>query len=130
MKAKFDPDGFDRESFFPFELDDQRDSEWKDVRLSFHDWDWLHQLCGGEDVDGYYLNGYGMQGLVQACCVHAGLSAEMQGVHYNSEGDTCYLHFSSLDDAVQVATLAFAMIHDVAQIKAMVAVARANHLED
>jgi hypothetical protein len=48
----------------------------------------------------------------------------------DSEGNTCYIHFSSLDDAVQTAQLAAEMIKDPERIVAMIAVARENDLKD
>jgi hypothetical protein len=127
---QFDSSGIDRTTFAPMALIDQRDSEWKDVRLSFDAWGWLHELCGGDSVDGYYLNGQGVQGLVMACRLHAGLDVEAEGIVYNSEGDTCFIHFSNLEDAVQTARLAADMLRDRAQIAEMVEVARENGLED
>jgi hypothetical protein len=127
---QFDSSGIDRKTFAPVELIDQRDSEWKDVRLSFDAWEWLHERCGGDAVDGYYLNGHGVQGLVMACRLKAGLDSEAEGIVYNSEGDTCFIHFSKLEDAVQTAQLAADMLRDRGKIAAMVEVAREHGLED
>src|SRR5262249_34701624 len=107
---QFDSRGLDRTTFAPVELIDQRDSEWRDVRLSFAAWEALHELCGGDSLDGYYLNGHGVQGLVMACRLHAGLDPEAEGIIYNSEGDACFIHFSNLEDAVQTARLAADML--------------------
>jgi hypothetical protein len=126
----FDSQGIDRDTFAPVVLINQLHSEWQDVRLSFDAWDRLHELCGGDSLDGYELNGYGVQGLVMACRLAAGLDAESDGIHYNSEGDTCFIHFASLDDAAETARLAAAMLQSRTEIAAMVAVAREHGFED
>ena len=128
--VNFNRDGIDKETFAPFKLINALDTEWKDVRLSFSAWDWLQELVGSDSVDDYYLNGYGIQSLVMACRLDAGLEVWPEGIEYNSEGDTCYIHFSSLDDAVQTAQLAAEMIKDHTRIVAMIAVARENDFED
>ena len=132
--ARFDPSGVDSVTYAPIALIDQRDSQWKDVRLSFDAWDWLAEQLGSEVgeayVDDYYLNGYGVQGLVQACRLSAGLNVEAEGIDYDSEGDTCFIHFSRLEDAIETAQLAAEMLKDRAKIVAMVQVARENGLED
>lgn len=112
------------------ELIDQRHSEWKDVRLSFNAWVQLQEICGADSIEGYYLNGYGVQGLIRACRLHAGLDPDADGIDYNSEADTCFIHFSKLEDAVQTARLASDMLKDRSKIAAMVGVARANDFED
>jgi hypothetical protein len=127
---QFDKKGIDKDTFAPVKLVNQLDSKWKDVRLSFDAWDWLHGMCGGDTVEGYYLNGYGVQGLVMACRLHAGLSPEAEGIHYDSEGDTCFIHFSRMEDAIETARLASEMFKDRSKVVAMIAVARANGLED
>ncbi len=41
-QPKFDFEGIDRETFFPFILRDARDDkEFPDIRLEFSEWDWL-----------------------------------------------------------------------------------------
>jgi hypothetical protein len=77
---QFDSRGIDRTTFAPVEVIDQRDSEWKEVRLSFDAWEGLHGLCGGDSVDGYYRNGHGVQGLVMACRLKAGLDPGAEGI--------------------------------------------------
>ena len=123
-------DGHDKTTFAPFELIDCRDTEWGDVRLSFNDWSWLNETYGTDTIEGYYLNGYGVQGLVLACRIAAGLDAYPDGLEPNSEGDTCFLHFSDLDVAIETIQLAQDMIGDRDKIAAMVAVARDHDLED
>ncbi len=56
-------------------------------------------------IDDFYLNGYGIQCLVMACRMKAGLNVEEDGIEYNSEGDTCFIHFEQLDDASRTAEL-------------------------
>jgi hypothetical protein len=133
-EAHFGKDGIDRETFAPVQLIDQRRSQWKDVRLSFDAWDWLQEVIGGDEghssLNDYYLNGHGVQGLVMACRLHAGLDPEAEGILYNSEGDTCFIHFSKLDDAVQTAHLASDMLRDRRKLVAMIEVAREHGFED
>jgi len=123
-------EGRDKTTFAPFELIDCRDTEWSDVRLSFSDWSWLHETHGTDTIDDWYLNGYGVQGLVLAARVAAGLNAFPEGLEPNSEGDTCFIHFEDLDLAVETAQLGQAMIGDRDKVTALVAVARENDLED
>ena len=131
-RVHFGKDGIDRDTFAPVQLIDQRRSRWADVRLSFDDWDWLQRVVGEADgsLNGYYLNGHGVQGLVMACRVHAGLEAEPAGVTYNSEADTCYIHFSKLDEAVRTAELASDMLRDRRKLAAMIELAREHGFED
>ena len=126
----FDSRGIDRDTFAPLVLINALRSEWQDVRLSIDAWDWLHELCGGDSLDDYYLNGYGVQGLVMACRLAAGLEPEADGIHYDSEGDTCFIHFASLDAATETARLAAAMLQSRSAIAAMIHVARDNGFED
>lgn len=130
MEPKFELDGRDRTTFSPFILEDARDSEWEDVRLEFSDWPWLKALCGGDDIDGYYLNGYGVQGLVLATRLLHGLVPAVETMHLNSEGGTCYIHFTEFDEAVRTATLCAAMIRDKKLLRQAAAVAKEKRLGD
>ena len=123
-------DGRDKTTFAPFELIDCRDTEWADVRLSFDDWSWLSETYSTDSIEGYYLNGYGIQGLVLASRIAAGLDLYPDGLDPNSEGDTMFFHFSDLDMALETAKLAQEMILDREKIVAMIGVARENDLED
>lgn len=123
-------DGKDETTFAPFVLIDARDQPWADVRLSFSQWDWLREQYGTDEIDDYYLNGYGVQGLVLAARINAGLEAYAEGMEPNSEGDTCYIHFSNLASAVETARLAQTMISNEAMLKKMITIARENDLED
>lgn len=128
--VNFDDQGVDRNSFAPFILINQLDSEWKDVRLSFSDWDWIAKLDANHTINGYYLNGYGVQGLVMACRLNAGLDIEADGIDYNSEGDTCFIHFTSLDQAVRTARLAADMFKDRCKLEALIKIAQEKELDD
>ena len=88
-----------------FKLLDARNSKWKDIRLSFSDWDWLKATYGSDGIEGYYFNGPGVEGLVKAARMDAGLDPEAEGIDYNSEGGTCYIHFSApcIDEIIFVA---------------------------
>ena len=128
-QPKFEDDK-DATTFARFELIDGRSQPWNDVRLSFNDWDWVREKHGTDSIEGYYLNGYGLQGLVLAARIHAGLDAYPEGMEPNSEGDTCYIHFPNIDLAVETASLSQAVITDTEKLKMMVAVARENDLEE
>jgi hypothetical protein len=104
-------DGIDSTTFAPFVLEDCRATEYKDVRLAFHDHDWTREHIGGEYVGAVYLNGYGIQALVLAARVNAGLDAHPDGMVDDSEADTCNLHFNDVAAAVETAALVRAMIH-------------------
>jgi hypothetical protein len=99
------------------------------VRLEFSDWDWM-QACYGECVDDFYLNGPGVEGLIKAARHAAGLAVDSESIHYNSEGDACYIHFVSMEEAVETAKLAASMISSREQMIATIAVARQNGWED
>ena len=97
----FDSKGIDEVTFAPFTLTDARASKWKDVRLSFHDWDWFTAAYGSDTVEDYYFNGYGVEGLVKAARLAAGAEPYAEGIDYNSEGDACFVHFADLAEAVK-----------------------------
>ena len=120
----------DKTTFAPFELIDARETEWSDVRLSFNDWSWFQEKYETDTIDGYYMNGYGIMGLVLASRVAAGLEAFPDGLEPNPEGDTCYIHFSTYEMAVETARLAQSVIQDRDKIVEMIAVAREHDLED
>jgi hypothetical protein len=126
MTPKFDSEGCDRTTFAPFVLHDCRETEWKDVRLEFSDWDWLHDFCGGDRIDDYYLNGPGVEGLVMAARLLNGLEPVAGTMDPNSEGDACYLHFNDLDEALRTATLSAATLKDKALLRQAVATAQEN----
>ena len=109
---------------------DARDTEWSDLRLSFNDWAWFDATHGTDTIDDYYMNGHGLQGLVLAARVAAGLEAYPEGLEPNSEADTCYMHFGDLETAVETAQLAQEMIRDRKKLEAIIVVAREHDLED
>ena len=123
-------DGRDSTTYAPFVLIDSRDSEWKDLRLQFSDHAWTQANIGDDYIGECYLNGYGIQGLVFAALLQAGLDPVPAGVEPNSEGDTCYIHFSNFETAVETATLAYEMIHDKAKRTACAELAVEEGLDD
>jgi hypothetical protein len=129
-QASFDAEGWDRTTFAPFVLHDCRSSQWSDVRLSFSDWGFIKKLAGGDSLDGYYLNGYGVEGLVKAAMHTAGLDPNDEAIDWNSEGDTCHIHFKSFDTALKAAAAAAKMVATRADVLAAVAVAREHGFED
>jgi hypothetical protein len=116
--------------YAPFKLENLLNTEWKDVRLSFSDWEWLRARHGEDEIDGYYLNGYGVEGLVKAVLSGDGIDLDNADIHFNSEGDTCYIHFKTLDLATRAAELAARMIRDRQSIIDMIAIARERGLEE
>lgn len=126
----FDTEGYDRTTFHPFLLQDARDSKWKDLRLQFSDWEWFEAEHGSHEIDDYYMNGYGVEGLVKAVRLQAGLEVDSVSVEYNSEGDCCFIHFTDFDEAVTTANLASVMIKDSKKLQEAILVARDNDFED
>ena len=117
---QFDSQGIDATTYAPFILHNALYTEWKDVRLEFSDWGWIGSRFG-ESPNRYYLNGYGIEGLVKAARHSRGLEVEPADMHYNSEGNTCYIHFDSM---------AAAMLSSKEELIAMITVARENGWED
>jgi hypothetical protein len=130
LSPHFDSNGVDKVTFAPFTLIDARTSKSKDVRLSFHDWNWFTSTYGSNTVEDYYFNGYGVEGLVKAVRLAAGAEPEAEGIDYNSEGDACYVHFSDLDEAIKTAELSARMIQDRNELVRMILVARENSFDD
>ncbi len=130
MNPKFDSDGIDRTTFATFILHDCRETEWKDVRLEFSDWDWLQEQCGGDSIDDFYLNGYGVEGLVLAPRLLNDLEPEPDTMDTDSEGGACFIHFSDLAEAVRTAELCAAMIKDPKLRREAVAAAKENGFGD
>ena len=129
-EPNFDANGKDESTFAPFLLTDARNTKWSYVGLSFHDWDWFKATYGGNTVDEYYFNGYGVEGLVKAVRLAAGLEPEAEGIDYNSEGDACFIHFSNIDEAIKTAEMAADTIKDWDKLLQIIAVARANGFDD
>jgi hypothetical protein len=130
MEPKFDSKGKDSTTFAPFVLYDCRQTEWKDLRLEFSAWEWLHEHCGGDEINDYYLNGYGVDGLVRAVRLLHGLNPVADTMEPNSEGDTCFIHFSSYDDAIQIAVLSAQMIKDKNLLHQAIEAAKENGFGD
>lgn len=126
----FDERGRDAHTYAPFRLENCLDTEWKDVRLVFDDWGWFQDAYGEDTIDGYYFNGYGVEGLIRALLFANGMDPEDPGIEYDSEGDSCYVHFNSMELALRVAELARAMIEDREALVRMIDVARTEGFED
>src|SRR5688572_7887923 len=104
-------EGRDSITFAPFVLIDSRE-EWGNVRLEFSDHGWTTAHIGSDYIGECYLNGYGIQGLVIAARLAAGLDPLPPGIELDSEGDTCHIYFADLQTAVETAVLAQQMIID------------------
>jgi len=100
------------------------------VRVSFSDWRWLRATYGVDKIDGYYLNGYGVEGLVKAALFQDGVDLDSPDIFFDSEGDTCYIHFKNLDLAMRAAEVAARMIMSRQSIMRMIEIARAQGFED
>ena len=127
---KFDSSGSDRKTYSPFILENLLDTEWHYVRLVFSDWEWRQVKHGGETVEGYYLNGYGVEGVVKAALFVAGVDSNDAGIDFDSEGDTCLIRFADVDTAAHVAELAAGTVNDPTKLKEMITVAREQGFED
>ena len=112
-------------SVAPFKIDDIAG---RGVRLSFFDWSWLEKQHGSIEIDGYYMNGPGVEGLVQA--VMFANKIESDDVEGDSEGDACLLYFPNVALATRVGELAAAMIKDRAQLAKSITLAREEGFED
>jgi len=119
----------DRSDFQPFKLIDNRKSKWADVRVSFDSWGWLKKTHG-DNVDGYYLNGYGVQGLVLAARVLKRLPAYTSTMDLNSEGDTCYMIFQNYDEAIETIQIASEMINDKSLLVESIKIAKEYRLNE
>ena len=71
-----------------------------------------------------------MEGLVLTVRLASGRYPDDFGILDNSEGDTCIVQFSTLDEAVHVAKLAADMIKDRQKLLATIKVARDQGYED
>lgn len=130
ISAIFDQNGFDKETFFPFVLQNCLDTEWRDIRLSFDNWNFFHTQHGSDTIDNYYMNGYGVEGLVKAALFSNKISPDCEDINYDSEGDTCYMHFTSIEIAVRVAQIASSMIKDKDRLMKTIKIARKEGFED
>jgi len=126
----FDTTNIDRTTFAPFWLRDARATEWRDVRLGFHDWEWFHAQHATDTIDGYYVNGYGLEGLLKAMRWKAGRAVDEAGIDYDSEGDTFFVHFKNMDEAIWTAEQAVEMLASRQRLADLIAVARAQGFED
>ena len=130
---QFGSDGRDQTTYAPFELFKNQGTP--DYFLQFYDWGWLFTTYVGdvvkEAINGYYLNGPGIEGLVRAALFANGMDPDGAEMFYNSEGDCCRIEFGShLDVAVRTAALAAEMIKDRQKLLNAIAVARTQGFED
>jgi hypothetical protein len=130
---QFGSDGRDQTTYAPFELFKNQGKP--EYFLQFYKWDWLFTTYAGDVVDeainGYYLNGPGIEGLVRAALFANGMDPDGSEMFYNSEGDCCRIEFGShLDAAVRTADLAAEMIKDRQKLLNAIAVARTQGFED
>ena len=123
-KAAAKPKQKPADGYAPFTINAIGDT----VRLSFFDWEWLEKKHGSIEIDGYYMNGPGVEGLVRAVMFANDIPTdEIEG---DSEGDACLLYFTQADLATRVAHLAAAVIKDRAQLAKTIEIARDQGFED
>ena len=127
---KEDGIAIDRTSYAPFVLENALDTQWHDIRLSFNQWKWLEDQYGLDSIDGYYLNGYGIEGLIKALLLTKQIDPDQEDIYYNSESDTCYVHFQNAELALLAAKQAATMFKDFSTLKKLVTIARENGFED
>lgn len=124
--ANFDESGVDRTTYPHVTLTDLR-AEGGTVTLQFDDWDYLKELTGGEDLlDHYYINGYGVEGILQAARLRAGLPIDAEGIVYCSEGSACMVRFKSLDDAEATARRLSNALKKRSSVERLAVISRAN----
>lgn len=114
----------------PFKITDLSTDEESCHRLLFADWDWLHAHVGSDSVDGYSLNGSGVEGLVRAAMLDAGIPFSGEDIEYNSEGDACCIEFENPQDASAVKELARRMFDDSVRLRTLAAIARREGFGD
>lgn len=135
-RPKFNDEGVDELTYAPFVLMNALDTEYQDVRLSFDDWGWLNekhgqgQSIGDQYMGDYYLNGYGIEALVKSLMFKNGFDVDGADFEFDSEGDTCYIHFKSMENAVSTAELASSMISDIHEMERMIQIARDEGFDD
>jgi hypothetical protein len=138
-KPQFDADGWDHQTYAPFHLGDMRgrprDEETPPFHLMFYDWNWLFGTYAADldaegYLDGYYMNGPNVEGLVRAVRFASGRYPDASGTFSNSEGDTCFIQFATLEEATDVVTLAADMIKDREKLLAAITIARDQGFED
>ena len=112
------------DSYAPFTIADMGDA----VRLSFFDWGWLEKQHGSIEIDGYYMNGPSVEGLVRGVMFANQIASD--DVEGDSEGDACLLYFTDVELATRVAQLAAAMIKDRSQLAKTIEIAREHGFED
>ena len=131
-QPKFDLEGIDRETFFPFILRDARDNkEFPDIRLEFSDTDWLRSRYKDKPyLHTQIYNCYDIQGLVIATRVLNNLEPVTEGMHLNSESSTCYIHFIDYEECCQTADLCSRMIQSEELLHKAITLSEANEYWD
>ena len=130
MRKAIFTNGADVLTFAPLVLEDLRVGKTGFVRLVFGDWDWSDMHIGGDEIDGYYLNGYGLQSLAKAARKEAGLPVFGSNLVYESEGDVLSIRFESVDEACVTAELLQHVLLDKERLRNLVAVARRQGFEE
>jgi hypothetical protein len=136
---QFDANGWDRQTYAPFHLGDARGRPFHldgtpPFHLMFYDWHWLFATYAADlkdgSIDGYYMNGPNVEGLVRAVRFASGRYPDESGLFFNSEGDACMVQLPTLDEATHVAELAAGMIKDRQKLLDAIKTARNQGFED
>lgn len=113
----------DENRFAPLTIENALDTEKNDVCLSFANRQWLENQ-NLVFVDDYYMNGYGIERLIQTILVIEGTNPFSDGIEYASEASACHVHFVDVDLAIRTAKLAAKMLNSPAILKKVIEVAR------
>lgn len=121
----------DSRTFAPFQLSKGECSTGAEYfTLMFSDFRWLENNLDLSTIGSYDLNGYGVQGLIKAARLHAGLASSKDSITYDSEAGACFIYFNSIEDACVTAELAQStFLHDEA-LRLLVAFANQHGLQD
>jgi hypothetical protein len=71
-----------------------------------------------------------VESLVKAVMLDAVLDVESEAIHFNSDGDSCYIHFKDRKETTKVATLAATMLNQPKLFEAAIRIAREHGLDD
>jgi hypothetical protein len=121
--ATFDDSGRDALSYAPVTLFDAGDGEGQ-IHMMLPETGYTAALGG----TGYPLNGHGIQGLIQAARLLAGLQVEPEGISYETEYDNCFVLFDDVADADTTAALLASALRDPERLRHLAAAAVENNL--
>lgn len=123
--AIFDDDGFDRDSYAPVVL--MNDEKFENTLLMFDDWAYLHGFVGADrTTNGLALDGHGVDGIVRAAMLDAGLPDDEDIVEHDPEDDACFVRFVSLEEAEAAASVVATALTQRAELERLAVIAQAH----